>query len=58
MAPTKMTHIAMNNSCVIPLNDIDKEIGDRHNIWGHNVTEAYTLHMLQNDRVFDSKELM
>ena len=42
MAPTKMTHIGMLNSCVIPLNDIAKEIGDRYYILGQNVTEAYT----------------
>ena len=28
--PTKLTHIVMNNSCVVPLTETGMEIGDRH----------------------------
>ena len=39
--PTKLTHIVMNNSCVVPLTETDKEIGDRHYIWGQNGVKGY-----------------
>ena len=32
--PTKLTHIVMNNSCVVPLTETGMEFGDRHYIWG------------------------
>ena len=39
--PTKLTHIVMNNSCVVPLTETGKEIGDRHYIWGQNGVKGY-----------------
>ena len=42
-SPTKLTHIVMNNSCVVPLTEIGMEIGDRHYIWGQNGVKGYDL---------------
>ena len=39
--PTKLTHIVMNNSCVVPLTETCMEIGDRHYIWGQNGVKGY-----------------
>ena len=39
--PTKLTHIVMNNSCVVPLTETGMEIGDRHYIWGQNRVKGY-----------------
>ena len=39
--PTKLTHIVMNNSCVVPLTGTGMEIGDRHYIWGQNGVKGY-----------------
>ena len=39
--PTKLTHIVMNNSCVVPLTETGMEIGDRHYIWGQNGVKGY-----------------
>ena len=41
MAPNKLTHIVMNNSCVVPLTETDMEIGDRHYIWGQSGVSGY-----------------
>ena len=41
MAQTKLTHIVMNNSCVVPLTETNMEIGDRHNISGQNEVKGY-----------------
>ena len=38
---TKLAHIDMNDSCVIPLTQTDMEIGDRHYIWGKNGVKGY-----------------
>ena len=40
-SPTKLTHIVMNNSCVVPLTETGMEIGDRHYIWGQNGVKGY-----------------
>ena len=39
--PTKLTHIIMNNSCVVPLTETDMEIGDRHYVRGQNGVKGY-----------------
>ena len=39
--PTKLTHIVMNNSCVVPLTETGMEIGDRHYNWGQNGVKGY-----------------
>ena len=39
--PTKLTHIVMNNSCVVPLTETGMEIGDRHYIWRQNGVKGY-----------------
>ena len=39
--PTKLTHIVMNNSCVVPLTETGMEIGDKHNIWGQIGVKGY-----------------
>ena len=39
--PTKLTHIVMNNSCVVPLTETGTEIGDRHYIGGQNGVKGY-----------------
>ena len=38
---TKLTHIVMNNSCVVPLTETGMEIGDRHYIWGQNGVKGH-----------------
>ena len=39
--PAKLTHIVMNNSCVVPLTKTGMENGDRHYIWGQNGVKGY-----------------
>ena len=39
--PTKLTHIVLNNNCVVPLTETAMEIGDRYYIWGQNGVEGY-----------------
>ena len=39
--PTKLTHIVMNNSCVVPLTETGMEIGDRYSIQGQNGVKGY-----------------
>ena len=39
--PTKLTHIVMNNTCVVPLTETCMEIGDRHYIRGQNGVKGY-----------------
>ena len=39
--PTKLTHIVMTNSCVVPLTETGMEIGDGHYIWGQNGVKGY-----------------
>ena len=39
--PTELTHIVMNNSCVVPLTETGMEIGDRHYIWRRNGVKSY-----------------
>ena len=34
--PNKLTHIVMDNSCVVPLIETEMEIGDGHFILGQN----------------------
>ena len=41
MAPTKLTHIVMNNSCVVPLTETGMDIVDRHYTLGQNRVKDY-----------------
>lgn len=41
MAPTKLTHIVMNNTCVTPLTETDMAIAARHYIRGQNGVKGY-----------------
>ena len=39
--PNKLTHIVMNNSCVVLITETGMEIGDRLNILGQNGVKGY-----------------
>ena len=41
MVPTKLAHIVVNNSCVVPLTETGMEIGDKHYIWEQNRVKGY-----------------
>ena len=38
---SKVSHIVMNNSCVVSLTETGMEIGDRHYVWGQNGVKGY-----------------
>ena len=41
MVSNKVTHTDMNTNCIISLNATDKEICDKHYIWGRNGVKGY-----------------